>query len=135
MQTKWLMVFMILATAGCQSASRETQQEPPAAIKKSQSPNSTSQISANGRTELQVKVTSSGYEPELLQAPAGKPVRIVFTRMNEEECTHQVVFPEKNIKKDLQVNQPVAVEFTMPESGKVNFTCGMDMARGSVEAQ
>ena len=62
-------------------------------------------------------------------------MRIEFTRTTDEGCGQQLVFPEQNIKKDLPLNQPVAVDLTMPASGKVAFACGMDMYRGSIVAE
>ncbi len=90
---------------------------------------------ADGRPELRVAVNDKGYEPAEVRAVAGKPVRLVFTRTTDEGCGQQLVFPELNIRKDLPLNEAVAVDFTMPASGKVKFTCGMDMYQGAVVAQ
>lgn len=89
---------------------------------------------ADGRPVVKVAVDGSGYHPSEAKAPAGKPVRLEFTRTSDEGCGQQLVFPSLNIKKDLPLNQPVAVDVTMPASGKVAFTCGMDMYRGSIVA-
>ncbi len=85
-----------------------------------------------GATELSVSVDASGYHPAETRAPAGKAVRLVFTRTTDEGCGQQLVFPEQKIRKDLPLKQPVAVDITMPFSGRVSFTCGMDMYKGSV---
>jgi plastocyanin domain-containing protein len=90
---------------------------------------------ADGRPVVKVAVDGSGYHPSEAKAPAGKPVRLEFTRTSDEGCGQQLVFPTLNIKKDLPLNQPVAVDVTMPASGKVAFTCGMDMYRGAVVAE
>jgi plastocyanin domain-containing protein len=60
---------------------------------------------------------------------------MVFTRISDQGCGQQLVFPALGIKKDLPLNQPVEVDVTMPASGSVSFTCGMDMYRGSIVAQ
>ena len=93
-----------------------------------------SAAAADGRPVVKVAVDGSGYHPSETKAPAGKPVRLEFTRTSDEGCGQQLVFPSLNIKKDLPLNQPVAVDVTMPASGKVAFTCGMDMYRGSIVA-
>lgn len=84
---------------------------------------------------LAVSVDASGYHPASLHAPAGQPTRIVFTRTSDEGCGQQVVFPSLGIRKDLPLNTAVDVDLTMPASGSVAFTCGMNMLRGSVVVQ
>jgi plastocyanin domain-containing protein len=86
-------------------------------------------------TALAVTIDASGYHPASLTAPAGKSVRLVMKRTSDEGCGQQVVFPSLDIRRDLPLNQEVPVEFTMPASGSVAFTCGMDMLRGSIVAQ
>lgn len=90
---------------------------------------------ADGRPTVKVAVDAAGYHPSEAKAQAGKPVRIEFTRVSDEGCGQQVVFPSLDIKKDLPLNQPVAVDVTMPASGKLAFTCGMDMYKGSLVAE
>ena len=89
----------------------------------------------DGRPVVKVTVDGTGYHPSETKAPGGKPVRLEFTRTSDEGCGQQLVFPTLDIKKDLPLNQPVSVDVTMPASGKVAFTCGMDMYRGSVVAE
>jgi len=84
---------------------------------------------------LAVTVDGTGYQPSTVNAPAGRPARLVFTRTSDEGCGQQLVFPALNIRRDLPLNQPVTVDITMPASGSVAFTCGMDMLRGSVVVQ
>jgi plastocyanin domain-containing protein len=90
---------------------------------------------ADGRPTIKVAVDATGYHPSEAKAQAGKPVRLEFTRTTDEGCGQEVVFPSLSIKKDLPLNQPVAVDVTMPASGTLAFTCGMDMYKGSVVAE
>jgi plastocyanin domain-containing protein len=85
-------------------------------------------------TELRVTVDAVGYHPEEAHAPAGKPVRLIFTRTTDEGCGQELVFPSLKLKRDLPLNQPVSVDVTMPASGKLAFTCGMDMMKGAIVA-
>ena len=87
---------------------------------------------SDGRPSIPIRVTASGYEPAEVSAAAGQPVRLVFTRTTDEGCGQQIVFPDLNIRRDLPLDEPVAVDITMPASGSVRFTCGMDMFRGTV---
>ena len=86
----------------------------------------------DGRPTIKVAVDATGYHPSEAKAQAGKPVRLEFTRTTDEGCGQELVFPSLSIKKDLPLNQPVAVDVTMPASGKLAFTCGMDMFRGTL---
>lgn len=87
------------------------------------------------RTSRSVTVDGTGYHPSSVSAPAGQPVRLTLTRTSDEGCGQQVVFPSLNIRRDLPLNRAVVVDFSMPASGSVAFTCGMDMLRGSIVAQ
>lgn len=89
----------------------------------------------SGATSLDVKVDGSGYHPERISAPPGKPVRLTITRTSDEGCGQQIVFPSLDIRRDLPLNRPVAIDFPMPASGSVDFTCGMDMLKGSIVAE
>ncbi|UJR78632.1 cupredoxin domain-containing protein [Sandaracinus amylolyticus] len=89
----------------------------------------------DGRPEITVRVGAEGYEPAEVTAAAGAPVRLVFTRTTDEGCGQQLVFPSLDIRRDLPLNEPVAVDLTMPAEGRVRFTCGMDMYDGTLVAQ
>jgi plastocyanin domain-containing protein len=95
----------------------------------------TSEAPADGRPTIKIKVDAVGYHPPEAKAQAGKPVRLEFTRTTDEGCGQELVFPAQNIKKELPLNQPVAVDLTMPASGTVAFACGMDMMKGSIVAE
>lgn len=86
-------------------------------------------------TSLSVTVDATGYHPGSVSAPAGLPVHLTITRTSDEGCGQQIVFPTLNIRRDLPLNRAVIVDFSMPASGSVAFTCGMDMLRGSIVAQ
>ncbi len=90
---------------------------------------------SDGRPEIAVTVNARGYEPAEVTAAAGQPVRLLFTRTTDEGCGQQLVFPDLDIRRDLPLNEPVAVDLTMPESGRVAFTCGMAMYQGAVVAR
>jgi plastocyanin len=94
----------------------------------------TSSAGAAALAPIQIEVDANGYKPTEVTAPAGKTVQLVFTRTSDEGCGQQLVFPSLNIKRDLPLNQPVNVEVTMPATGNITFTCGMDMYRGSIVA-
>ncbi len=88
-----------------------------------------------GAREIHIEVNQQGYSPAEVRAPANAAVRLVFTRTADDGCGAQLVFPTLDIRRDLPLNEPVPVDVTMPASGALAFTCGMDMYRGAVIAQ
>ena len=90
---------------------------------------------SDGRPELSVTVDGVGYHPAELRAKAGKPVRLVVTRTTDDGCGQQIVVPSLHLKYDLPLNQPVAIDLTMPASGTLGFACGMDMYKGTIVAE
>jgi plastocyanin domain-containing protein len=105
------------------------------ACKKEPEATATSGAAASADGSVAIKVDATGYHPAEASAPAGKPVKLVFTRTTDDGCGQQLVFPDLDIRKDLPLNQPVTVDVTMPASGKIAFACGMDMYRGSIVAK
>lgn len=75
------------------------------------------------------------YTPSEIRATPGEALHLVFTRTTDEGCGQQLVFPTLRIRRDLPLNEPVAVDVTAPDSGRLAFTCGMDMYRGAVVVQ
>lgn len=90
---------------------------------------------SDGRPEIAIAVGARGYTPSEVEAAAGAPVRLVFTRTSDEGCGQQLVFPDLDIRRDLPLGEPVAVDLTMPATGRVAFTCGMAMYEGAVVAR
>jgi plastocyanin domain-containing protein len=90
---------------------------------------------SDGRPEFQVSVGATGYEPSVVNAPANTPIRLVFTRTTDEGCGQQLVVASQDIRRDLPLDEPVAVDLTTPASGTVRFSCGMDMYDGAIVVQ
>ncbi|HEX5100387.1 MAG TPA: cupredoxin domain-containing protein [Polyangiaceae bacterium] len=89
---------------------------------------------SDGRPEVEVKVDATGYHPDKLHAKAGKPLRMLVTRTTDDGCGQEIVVPSLHLKYELPLNQPVAIDLTMPEKGELAFACGMDMYKGSIVA-
>ena len=85
-----------------------------------------------GAVVIPIQVDAEGFHPADAKAAADKPVRLVFKRTSDKGCGQQVVFPALKIQKDLPLGEDVPVDVTMPASGKLAFTCGMGMLKGSV---
>lgn len=87
-----------------------------------------------GLQEITVTV-DGGYEPSQIVVQAGQPVRLNFDRKDPSSCLEEVRFPEFRIAQALPLNQVTAIEFTPDKPGKYEFTCGMNMFRGTVDVQ
>jgi len=114
MSTFTRLLLCLAVTAGCNKEVAPTSQ------------------STAPRTELHVKVDAVGYHPEESRAPANQPVRLILTRTSDDGCGEELVIPSLKLKRKLPLNQPVSVDLTMPASGKLAFTCGMDMMKGAI---
>lgn len=79
-------------------------------------------------------VVQGGYTPAVVRVAAGRPVRLEFERRETSGCTDEVVIPDFGIRTFLPPNQTTPVQFTPPRPGRYEFTCGMGMVRGRVEA-
>ncbi len=82
--------------------------------------------------KVRIKVTASGYEPSSVQAEAGKPITLVFTRVTDEGCGNKVVLPDFDIERDLPLDQPVEITITPRRAGEFKITCGMKMFKGKI---
>jgi hypothetical protein len=79
-----------------------------------------------------VNVTMIGFDPELIEAKAGQPLKLAFFRPNAANCGSEVVFPSLGIRKELPPGQTVVVDITPPKSGPLGFECGMKMLKGQL---
>jgi plastocyanin domain-containing protein len=82
-----------------------------------------------------VKITERGFEPETLTLRRGIQASITFLRTTEQTCAKSVVLPDFGLKRDLPLDQAVAVTFTPKSNGEFSFTCGMNMMRGKLIVQ
>lgn len=79
-----------------------------------------------------VIVVDGGYTPNTIRAKAGQPLRLVFDRRDDSSCAEEVVIPAFGIKRFLPDGARTAIEITPREPGRVPFTCGMGMLKGSI---
>ncbi|MEO1068580.1 MAG: cupredoxin domain-containing protein [Cyanobacteria bacterium J06638_6] len=95
-------------------------------------PKSRQAITTEGVQEITVTV-DGGYEPSQIVVQAGQPVRLNFYRKDPSSCLEAVRFSGFRIAQVLPIDQTTAIEFTPTEPGRYEFTCGMNMFRGTVE--
>jgi len=86
---------------------------------------------SSGVQEVMVKV-KGGYDPDVIVAKAGKPLRLRFTREEEASCTEMVVFGAFNKSAKLPPYEEVIVDLLPEKPGEYEFSCQMGMIRGKL---
>lgn len=80
-------------------------------------------------------VVNGGYDPSYIVVKIGQPVRLNFDRKDPSSCLEEIRLPEFRIVKTLPIDRITAIDFTPDKPGKYEFTCGMNMFRGTIEVQ
>jgi plastocyanin domain-containing protein len=89
-------------------------------------------LDPDGRQVVEV-VVNGGYHPDLITAIAGRPMRLVFTRHDDDPCTERVVFSAPRTDRALSATGITIVDLPARGPGDVLFTCGMGRYRGHIE--
>ena len=82
-----------------------------------------------------VNVSMVGFDPAVIPAKAGQPLKLAFFRPNAANCAREVIFPDLGIRKELPPGQTVIVDITPRKSGPLAFECGMKMLKGQLIVQ
>ena len=64
-----------------------------------------------------VNVSMAGFDPALIEANAGQPLKLAFFRPNAANCGREV--PDLGIQKELPPGQTVVVDITPPKSARL----------------
>jgi len=86
-------------------------------------------------TRYEIAVGSDGYKPSRVPAKVGQEVVLVFTRTTDQTCATDLVIPSENRTVALPLNKPVEVRLTPKAKGDIDFTCGMNMFRGTIAVE
>ncbi|OGM25092.1 hypothetical protein A3D01_03500 [Candidatus Woesebacteria bacterium RIFCSPHIGHO2_02_FULL_39_13] len=90
-------------------------------------------VSASGKQEVEIKVTSGGYQSNIQTLKAGVPVSLTLVSQNVSSCARSFTIPEYNISKVLPQTGVSTVEFTPTKRGRLTYTCSMGMYTGYFE--
>ena len=71
-----------------------------------------------------------GYDPDTIVVEHGRPVRLLFNRIETSGCSEMVVFSDFGKSAHLPTGETVAVELFPEEPGEYEFACQMGMLRG-----
>ncbi|MGE3801773.1 MAG: cupredoxin domain-containing protein [Candidatus Kapaibacterium sp.] len=87
----------------------------------------------DGVQVITVKVEDMGYTPSKIAFKAGMPAKIIFDQHAEYECASDVMSKDLGIAlTKLPKAEKTEVTFTPDKAGTYQFTCGMDMLKGTV---
>lgn len=87
---------------------------------------------AEASTEVTIAVSTYGYEPSEITVPSGRPVRFNLETNRTGGCTRAFVIAKLGVQKILPETGTTPLDVTFPESGRVAFSCGMGMYRGTI---
>lgn len=81
---------------------------------------------------VNVTVDKGGFSPDRIYAQRGRPITLVFNRVEERTCATEVVIASEHIRKELPMNTPVSVVFIPGKTGDIHFACPMNMVTGTI---
>ncbi len=84
---------------------------------------------------VKVIVEDGTYQPSRIRLPAGQPARLQFLRKDASPCAATVVFSDFDISEELPLNKPKEVNLPAMDAGDYDFTCQMQMYRGTLRVE
>ena len=98
-------------------------------------PKKASQAQVVGNVQ-EVRITvRGGYTPDIIEARKGIPLRLIFDRQENSDCTSRVVFPDFQVSKSLPAFGTAELLLTPDKEGRFEFACGMNMVHGTLIVQ
>ena len=85
----------------------------------------------DGVQEAVVEV-KGGYSPAVVEAEAGVPLRLIFDRKEDGECSSHVVFSDFGVDLALPAFRTTTLTLHPDQPGEYPFACGMNMLHGTL---
>lgn len=82
--------------------------------------------------KLSVGLGQYGYDPEVLTAKAGIPIKL--TVAEGQGCAAGFLMPSLNVNAD-NTSGPAVIDLPALDAGSYQFTCGMEMVAGTLEVR
>jgi uncharacterized protein len=84
----------------------------------------------SGETQtINMKITASGFQPNIIKIKKGIPVRWVIDGQAVTSCASKIIIPSLNISKSIASGENI-INFTPTAVGEIPFSCWMGMVRG-----
>lgn len=81
---------------------------------------------------IEILVENGVYTPSRVEVSAGQTVRLKFLRKDPSPCAEMVLFPDFDLTKTLPLEEVVEIQLTPTQTGEFDFTCQMQMYRGTL---
>ncbi|NMM95323.1 heavy metal transporter [Bifidobacterium sp. DSM 109960] len=87
----------------------------------------------DGDMQEAVIEVKGGYSPSVIEAEAGMPLRLVFDRKEDGECSSHVVFSDFGVDRMLPAFRTTTLTLDPTDPGEYGFACGMNMLHGMLK--
>ena len=81
---------------------------------------------------VDILVDDGVYTPARIETSVNQPITLRFLRKDPSPCAEQVIFSDFDISAELPVDDYKEVKLTPREKGEYDFTCQMQMYRGTL---
>jgi heme/copper-type cytochrome/quinol oxidase subunit 2 len=82
---------------------------------------------------ITINVKSNGYDPNVVHAKAGVPIKLLLTTENVRSCSRAFTIPTLNIQQILAETGELEIEIPAQEKGTwLPFSCSMGMYTGTI---
>ena len=82
---------------------------------------------------INIIVENGIYSPSRVLVPVNKPTTLRFIRKDPSPCSQTVIFNGLDISVDLPLDEPREIVITPPQKGLYEFTCQMQMYKGTLD--
>ncbi|HEX7251455.1 MAG TPA: cupredoxin domain-containing protein [Thermoanaerobaculia bacterium] len=76
---------------------------------------------------------AGGYDPDVVVAKKGVPLRLIFDRREANPCSDEVILPEFEVRRALPAFAKTTIEVIPKRTGEFPFSCGMNMLHGTIK--
>ena len=84
---------------------------------------------------VNILVDNGVYNPARIEVQAGESLTLRFLRKDASPCAEKVIFSSLDISRDLPLNENTEIQLPPLGAGEYEFTCQMQMYRGSLVAR
>jgi len=84
---------------------------------------------------VDILVDNGVYTPARIEVRAGESLTLRFLRKDASPCAEKVIFAGMDISRDLPLDENTEIQLPPLSVGEYEFTCQMQMYRGSLVAR
>jgi sulfite exporter TauE/SafE len=89
-------------------------------------------VAADGAVLVPLTIKNTQFIPAQLSIPAGKAVRLVVDRQEDNSCSAQIAMPQLGVLQNLKAFGTTEVNLPPTKGGTYTLTCGMGMMAGQL---